>query len=323
MTCRPSPPALPVGVDLDQFLAAAGDDEDARLSVAREYELDSWDTLRTEVLRRKILDDVDAAALRTLVAEQPSLATAPMRQWQDHPGGPAPLGYVAMMRYDTVGKVFRDVPGTGELARVLLAAGALVNGAPGDAETPLITAASYGDTEVARVLIDAGADVDATASADAGGVPGGSALRHALVFGATEIVDLLVAAGARISSLSEAAAAGDITGWLSADTPVDDRVNALVAAADHERLDVIDQLLDAGTPIDAVNVWRGQPLGMAATRGRVGSVRHLISRGADPNWRDSEQHRTALDLCRLHNPADSPQRAQIEAVLAPLTAEPG
>jgi len=42
-----------------------------------------------------------------------------------------------------------------------------------------MTAASYGDAEVARVLIEAGAQLDLTTSATAGGVPGGTALLHA------------------------------------------------------------------------------------------------------------------------------------------------
>ena len=64
------------------------------------------------------------------------------------------------------------MPGTAALARVLLAAGAPVGGDPVDTETPLMTAASYGDAGVAQVLIEAGADVDATARPTAGGVPG-------------------------------------------------------------------------------------------------------------------------------------------------------
>ncbi|MGC7101619.1 hypothetical protein ACPZ19_43680 [Amycolatopsis lurida] len=44
--------------------------------------------------------------------------------------------------------------------------------------------------------------LDATAWADAGGVPGGTALRHAAVFGMTDVVDPLVAAGARTGSLA-------------------------------------------------------------------------------------------------------------------------
>ena len=63
-------------------------------------------------------------------------------------------------------------------------------------ETPLITAA-YGDADVARALIEAGADVEARATEEAGGVPGGTALLHAAVFGMTPVVDVLIAAGAR------------------------------------------------------------------------------------------------------------------------------
>lgn len=64
-----------------------------------------------------------------------------------------------------------DLPGTGRVAAALIDAGAPVDGLPGDFETPLITAASYGDLEVAQVLIVAGADIEARAT-DAGAVPG-------------------------------------------------------------------------------------------------------------------------------------------------------
>jgi len=105
-----------------------------------------------------------------------------------------------------------ELPGTGAIARALIEAGAPVNGRPRDKETPLITAASCGDAEVAQVLIDAGADIEAVSAPDSGGVPGGTALEHAAVFSMTGVVDVLVAAGAKIHSLEQAAAAGDIAG---------------------------------------------------------------------------------------------------------------
>lgn len=245
-----------------------------------------------------------------------------MANWCDHPLGPTPLSYVAMLRYDTARRTWRDLPGTGAIAQVLLRAGAPVDGDPGDTETPLITAASYGDADVARMLIHAGADLNATASPTSGGVPGGTALRHAAVFGMTDVVDILVAAGARIGSISEAAAAGDIAGWLHPDTSQEDRVRALVMAADHQRLDVIDQLLDAGTPIDATDPWHRQPLHTAAMNGRVAAVEQLLARGADPNHRDGTHHRTALDWCRHHNPGNNPSHTQIQAILEPVTTQP-
>lgn len=163
--------------------------------------------------------------LCALLGEHPELATERLRNWGDHHRGASPLGYVAMLRYDTSHGVWRDVPNTGAMARALLDAGALVDGDPADSETPLMTAASYGDPEGARVLGEAGADLDAAASVTAGAVPGGTALRHAAVFGMPDVVEVLMAAGA--TDLVQAAAAGDITGTLRADTPEPDRVAAL------------------------------------------------------------------------------------------------
>ncbi|MPZ81692.1 MAG: hypothetical protein GEV28_15335 [Actinophytocola sp.] len=289
----------------------------ARLAVARGYGFAGWARLEVEVERREILDGGDVDQLTAFLADHPGLATEPMDHWRDQPKGATPLGYVAMLRYDTAGRVWRDMPGTGGMARALLAAGALVDGRPEDLETPLATAASYGDAEVAAVLIAAGADLDATAAPTSGGVPGGTALWHAAVFGLTTV---LARAGARVGGIAEAAAVGDVTGWLRPDTPPQERVRALVMAADHQRLDVIDQLLDAGTPVDATDArWGRQALRQAAMNGRVASVTHLIARGADPDHRDLTEHRTALELCRLHDTGTSPDHARVEAILAPIT----
>ncbi len=148
-----------------------------------------------------------------------------------------------------------------------------------------MTAASYGDAEVAPVLIEAGANLDANASADAGGVPGGNALRHAAVFDVNDVIEILVAAGA--TDLVHAAAAGDLTGILRADTPEPDRVAALRMADDRGRLHVIDQLLAAATPVDGVDRDGSTALHGAAYSDRVDSVRHLLSRGANPNRHDT------------------------------------
>jgi uncharacterized protein len=295
----------------------------AQLAVAREYGFDSWPKLKTEVERREILDSRDLGRLADLLAAEPALATAPMGHWCDHPNGASPLGYVAMLRYDTARSAWRDLPGTGEMARALLSAGAAVDGHPGDSETPLITAASYGDADVARALVEAGADLDARAATDSGGVPEGTALLHAAVFGMTSVVDVLVEAGAGANSLEEAAAVGDLTGWLTPDAPADARTRALVMAADHERLDVIDELVAARVPVDAVDpIWGGHPLRTAATNGRAASVRRLLALGADPTLRD-DQGRTALDLCRANRRSvDDAAYDDIERMLAPFVGEP-
>lgn len=340
-------PKLPARPDLDQLrrraddllhAARRGEDDalarlgavsegrtldSALLAVAREHGFSSWTALRTEVDRREILDRCDVAGLDVLLTEQPELARTPMRSWGDHPCGTSPLAYVAMLRYDTEQRVWRDVPGTGDMAKALLAAGAPVDGDPGDPETPLITAASYGDAEVARVLVEAGADLAATATATAGGVPGATALRHAVVFGMTAVADVLVAAGA--TDLGHAATTGDVTQELSAGTTQADRVAALRIAAEHGRLGVIDQLLAADTPVDGVDRDGSTALHEAAYSGRADSVRHLLSCGADPAHADTRFHSTPLGWCR-HRAAESESEsghghghADVEQILTPLT----
>ena len=81
-------------------------------------------------------------------------------------------------------------------------------------------------------------------------------------------------------------------------------------AAGHQRLAVIDALLDAGTPVDAVDeTWGRQALRVAAQNGRAASVRHLLARGADPNaLRRRGPH--ALDLT---------DEDAVAAILRPLT----
>ncbi|MEO6714787.1 MAG: ankyrin repeat domain-containing protein [Mycobacteriales bacterium] len=297
----------------------------AQLAVARDYGFASWVRLKAEVDRREILDACDVDRLNGLLAESPELAVDEMQHWRDHPLGAAPLNYVAMLRFDTSSKLWRDVPGTGALTRALLLAGAPVDGDPGASETPLITAASYGDAEVAQVLIDAGADLDATASATAGGVPLGTALVHAAVFSMTHVVDVLIAAGARIDDIVMAAAAGDVSGWLNAASPLEDRIRALVMAADHQRVEVIDRLVVAGTPVDAEDSrWGRQALRLAAQNGRSASVRRLLAHGADPNLRDATRALTALDWCRLAlaETGATPGHHMVEEILRAATAQP-
>ena len=295
----------------------------AQLAVAREYGFASWAKLKVEVERRRVLDRGDLEGLSALLAEHPTLAQTVMEHWSDHPLGAAPLSYVAMLRFDTSRQAWRDFPGSAEMAQALLDSGAPINGVPADSETPLITAASYGDSGVARVLIENGADLDTVAAPDAGGVPGGSALLHAAVFGMTEVVDLLVSAGAQVRTIEEAAACGDVAAWLTSKTPEQDRIRALVMAADHQRLDVIDQLVNAGTPIDAIDTLFGrQALRTAASDGRPRSVRRLLAHGADPNLRDPQRGMTPLDWCR-HNratAADQPAYDEVEAILRPVTS---
>jgi hypothetical protein len=118
-----------------------------------------------------------------------------------------------------------------------------------------------------------------------------------------------------------AAAAGDITGWPLARFTLQSRIRALVFAADHQRLDVIDQLIEAGTPVNQADAeWGRLPLHAAAGNGQASSVRRLLAHGADPNLRDPGHHRTPLEECQ---PASSPGHREVEAILQPLTQNGG
>lgn len=294
----------------------------AQLALARGYGFPSWARLRAEVQRRRIFDTGDLGGLRALLTEQPALAADRMQHWCDHRAGADTLGYLAMLRFDARrrGELTGHVD-VATMSRILLEAGAPVEGSPGATETPLITAASYGDADVARVLIAGGARLDATASPRSGGVPGTTALRHAGVFGMTHVVDLLVEAGASIEDLLDGAAAGNIDDHPVGELPVANRVAALRMAAGHERVVVIDRLLDAGTPIDGRDRDGSTALHEAAWNGRPRGVRHLLAHGADPTLRDTTFHGTALGWCRHEhtNRGDSPGHAEVEAILEPLT----
>jgi ankyrin repeat protein len=217
----------------------------AQLAVARDYGFASWPRLKREVERRDVLNRRDLSRLRSLLSDEPELAGSKLEHWCDHPKGATPLGYVAMLRFDAPRLGLPDdITGTGEVARALLASGAPVEGDPG--------------------------------------VPGGTALLHAAVFGMTDVVDVLVAAGARVDGVVEAAAAGDLTGFLTADTPLESRIRALTMAAGHDRVWVIDELLAAGTPVDGVDAWGSTALEAARENGCEAAVETLTAAGATP-----------------------------------------
>jgi ankyrin repeat protein len=98
----------------------------------------------------------------------------------------------------------------------------------------------------------------------------------------TDVVDVLVAAGARVDGVVEAAAAGDLTGFLTADTPLESRIRALTMAAGHDRVWVIDELLAAGTPVDGVDAWGSTALEAARENGCEAAVETLTAAGATP-----------------------------------------
>ena len=131
--------------------------------------------------------------LKALLAEHPDLVT-----WQlGAPGrGRRPLHVVT----DWPG-YFPNGP---EIARILIDAGAEIDyrGPDGTGETALHWAASSDDADVAAVLIEGGADIEAANGSI------GTPLDNAIGYGCWNVARLLVASGARVERLWQAAALG-------------------------------------------------------------------------------------------------------------------
>jgi ankyrin repeat protein len=253
--------------------------------------------MSNSVILRRALDEGDLAELSRLLAEDSTIAGR-THAW----GFPCQIGpcqaisYLAQARFNGFVKHRR----AGEMTRMLLEAGAPVDGDPTDNETLLITAASYNEVSVARMLIDGGANLEAIGQAVFNGTP----LAHAIEFGAVEIVDLLVASGARIRSFAEAAGAGRIEGKLESNADSSERAAALRAAAVCDRLQVIDELHAAGISLSQL-INGGTALHWAAWEAKATAARHLVSLDADVAAKDPEHGGTAPDWAR-HRSSECP-----------------
>lgn len=155
-------------------------------------------------------------------------------------------------------------PNNAAVVRLLLDAGADVDArfTGPHTETPLHWAASSDDVEVLDVLLDAGADLEARG----GVIAGGTALADATAFGQWGAARRLIERGAR-STLFESASLGLL-----------DRVRAAVDADPPPPADDLDAAL-----------WA------ACHGGQLATARYLHEQGADVNWLPPWEPLTALD----------------------------
>lgn len=159
-------------------------------------------------------------------------------------------------------------------ARELIATGADVNVVDEDVNfTALMKAVGNGNWEMVRLLLDAGAEVNAK---NRGGVTALMALGERTD---AEIVWTLVSAGARVNRKDEK------------------RNTALIWAARIENAPVLQALLDAGAKVNAKNKEGKTALMMAVDAGYLENVKALLTAGADVNQRN-EDDETALSLAR-------------------------
>jgi uncharacterized protein len=207
-----------------------------------------------DAVARALVDAIhagDVESLSNMLAERPGLAAA--RIVDAKGGSSTPLHAVT----DWPG-YFPNGP---DVVRILIAAGANPNvSVEGSwhAETPLHWAASSDDVEVARALIDGGADVEAPGASIAGGSP----LDDAVGYGCWQVARLLVERGARVERLWHAAALGML-----------ERAEELIAGTPPTR----QQLTDA--------FWQ------ACHGGQRRMAAYLLARGAEldgtPSWGES------------------------------------
>jgi len=175
------------------------------------------------------------------------------------------------------------------------------------AKTGLHWAAEKDEVEVARILIDAGADIEAKTTWNA------TPLEWAATMGSSRVADLLLSRGAKKFTFIAAAALGkleevksriesgdDLSSELGDETlstddhwPADSaRIqgdilsHALYSAARNGHTKVVDYLLSQGAAIDAKGVFGGTGLHWAAINGHSDTVDFLIQHGASRTIRD-------------------------------------
>ena len=231
------------------------------------------DSDRTAIALVQTIRTGDTAALSQLLQEHPGLAAE-----QVH-GTRTPLHVAA----DWPG-YFPNGP---EVVRALLEAGADPDGGvPRESpdETPLHWAASSDDSDVAEALIDGGADIERPGGSI------GTPLQNAVGYGCWNVARLLVQRGAQVRTLCEAAALGMMTRVedLLAGTPgpgPEDITEAFWQACHGGQRRTAERLATAGADINATPGYSNQtPIDVAASpdtrRGNL--VDWLRSLGAEP-----------------------------------------
>ena len=143
----------------------------------------------------------------------------------------------------------------------LLASGADANARDGMGSTPLIDAAWSGNVEIARVLLEHGADVNATHRE-----AGSTALEYAVLTGQTAVVKLLLGAGADTSRRYR----------------YDQTVLHIAAARGFPP--ILELLADSHASLNPVDANGNTPLDEAVLHNQAEAVRFLIAQGADVKY---------------------------------------
>lgn len=192
-----------------------------------------------------------------------------------------------------------------DLIPVVIAAGSSVNKKTGG-YTPLCTAASCGNVEAARILLDKGADINL-----ASGPQENAPLHFAVSQRPSDLTILLIERGANMNvknkdgetPLLYAMHRGTTSSQVLAEKGAD--VNAsnlggvtpLMAAAVYPGEDTAGKLLEFGAKIDAQSASGDTPLHCAARAGSTSVIKLLMSKGADAKAKN-KAGQTPADLAK-------------------------
>ena len=259
-------PWLPKPISEEQIRSTPLDEFDARLALARWYDFQDWRWLRAWVqavadersmasrFERAVeaVVDGDLSTLAALLSADPNLVRA--RSSRVTPFDP-PIHRATLLHYVAANGVEqvrqRTPPNAIDVARLLLDAGAEVD-APADMygahATPMAMLVSSGPPAAAGLqtaLAETLLDYGAALDGTAGAEA--SPLMTALIFGFRETAAMLVARGARVEIVAAAALgdAADVARRLSPASVVE-RHRALALAAQHGQAAIVSLLLDAG-----------------------------------------------------------------------------
>ena len=192
------------------------------------------------------------------------------------------------------------------VVRQLLDAGANVSDCNENGHTPLMEAASAGNVEVARILVEHGASINTHSNEFKE-----SALTLACYKGHLEMVRFLLEAGAdqehkteeMHTALMEASMDGHVEvarllldSGAQVNMPADSFESPLTLAACGGHVELAMLLLERGANIEEVNDEGYTPLMEAAREGHEEMVGLLLSQGADINAQTEETQETALTL---------------------------
>ena len=286
-------------------------EDDARLVYAREHGFETWEDLARRVNR--LASKTDAATTEPFMAAFSALQSGNVVGFEDMLRANPRLVNERGTNGNTLLNLAVSFAGRPDwrsgvsAIEALLAAGADVNDANDRGWTPLHAAAYANRPEIASLLIEKGAALDAEAHG-AGGTP----LIAALFWGHREVADLLgrhsvapgnlrAAAGLGIAKLVEECFNRDGTltpeacaargfyrphsgfpDWQPSTDPQEVLDEALVWACKSDRSTVLERLVRAGARLDA-DPYRGTSLIWAAAHNRIEAATWLLDHGANVN----------------------------------------